>query len=123
MLCQLEQNTVESAKLNGEINDALQSKESYLELLGAKHETYRYKEEAACSSSIDEGAGKLTGHLLNEYNKEGSKVRKSARVDMDFKRIGTLDEFSEISFYSQAKLSSFYPSKHKNTKRKIYFDT
>ena len=38
-----ESKAIEAAKFKGEINDAMQSKESYLELLGARHETYRYR--------------------------------------------------------------------------------
>ena len=49
-------------------------------------------------------------------------MRKSnARVEMDFQRIGTQDEFSEVSNFSQPSLDNYYS---KRKKRKVVdFDT
>ena len=50
---------VEAAKFKGEINDAMQSKESYLELLDSRHDTYRYREETDCFSSVEIAEGSM----------------------------------------------------------------
>ena len=79
-------------------------------MLKSKHEAYRYKEEYSSSEDND--------LLPGEVNAKGSKVRRSARIEQDFKRIGVEDEFSDASHYSQAAISSYFPSKKREKKKR-----
>ena len=101
------------------LTNALQSKQNYLELLESKHDTYRYAEEQSDHSDEEELS------MLNPHEqKMSSKVRKSARIERDLKRIGIEDEFSDISYRSKAVLSSYYPSKKtKRDMNNFYNDT
>lgn len=66
--------------------------EAYLELLGKKYECYRFKEEESTQSDA--------GSLLPRDTNMPLKTRREARLELDFRRIGTEDEFSENSHYS-----------------------